>query len=103
MTAARFQATPGLVEVCRRWRIARLEIFGSALRADFGPASDIDLLVTFERDARLSWEQEDQLRQELERVLGRRVDLLPRSVIERSRNPFRRRSILGGAATLYAA
>ena len=87
---------------CRRWRIVRLEVFGSALREDFGPRSDIDFLYTFAREARWGLDFMDAW-DELERIVGRQVDLLSRQVVERSTNPFRRRAILDAAELIYAA
>ncbi len=87
---------------CRRWKIARLDIFGSALRPDFGPASDVDFLYTLAPDARWGWEFTDAA-DELARLLGRAVDLVSRRAIERSHNPFRRQEILSTARPVYVA
>ena len=86
---------------CHRWRISSLELFGSALRDDFGPDSDVDLLVTSEPDAPWSLFDFVQMESELEAVLGRPVDLVERTSIERSDNWIRRRAILGSAEPLY--
>ncbi len=91
-----------LAALCQRWGIARLECFGSVLRDDFRPDSDIDLLVTFAPGVQPGFEFFD-LKDELERLFGRRVDLLSRKAVEASRNPYRRRGILLGAETLHAA
>ena len=88
---------------CYRWRIISLELFGSALRDDFGPNSDVDLLVTFEPDAPWSLFDFVQMESELEAVLGRPVDLVERTSIERSDNWIRRRAILGSAEPLYGS
>lgn len=92
-----------LAAFCRRWQIADVALFGSALRDDFGPASDVDLLVTFAPEAR--WSLLDLVRAEYELadLLGRDVDLVERSVVEQSPNWIRRREILGSARTIYAA
>jgi uncharacterized protein len=92
-----------LAEFCRHWRILRLEVFGSALREDFRDGSDVDLLVTFDADARWSLVDHAQMENELIRLLGREVDLVTRRSVERSLNSIRRREILGTARTLYAA
>lgn len=87
-------------EVCRRWQVRELAVFGSVLTDAFGSDSDIDLLVTFDDEA--AWDLWDliDMRQELSELLGREVDL----VEERSlRNPFRRRSILRSKRVIYAA
>lgn len=88
---------------CRRWRITELELFGSVLRDDFGPESDVDFLVTFAPDA--EWTLFDMVRmdRELERIVGRRVDLITRRTVERSENWIRRRSILETARPYYVS
>ncbi|MDW8325850.1 MAG: nucleotidyltransferase family protein [Anaerolineales bacterium] len=95
-------STAVLREFCQRWRVKELALFGSILRDDFGPDSDVDLLVTFAPEA--DWGLLDHVRmeQELEALLGRRVDLLSRRAVERSTNPIRRRQILESARAIYA-
>ena len=88
---------------CRRWKIRVLSIFGSALRDDFGPASDVDVLVTFELSADWSLFDHMQMKEELEVLLGRKVDLVNRRAIERSPNWIRRDAILNSAETVYVA
>lgn len=86
--------------LCRKWKVRELSLFGSVLRDDFGPESDVDLLVTFANDA--PWDLWDllDLRSELKGIFGREIDL----VEERSlRNPYRRRSILSSKHVIYAA
>src|SRR3972149_242706 len=83
-----------IAEVCRRWKITELALFGSVLREDFRPDSDVDVLVTFAPDAKWSLFDHVDMEDELARILGRPVDLVSRRGIERSRNPFRRRAIL---------
>jgi len=63
-------------EFCRKWKITDLALFGSVLRKDFRPESDIDVLVTFEAQARWSLMDVVEMQDELERVLGRKVDLV---------------------------
>ena len=87
---------------CRKWRVARLEVFGSILRDDFGPASDVDFLVTFDPDARWGLEIVD-MAQELAGIMGRRVDLVSRRAIESSDNWLRRKAILQSAETIHVA
>ena len=90
-------------EFCRRWRITELALFGSVLRDDFGPESDIDLLVRFAPDARYTLFDMVSMQEELTRIFGRQVDLVSRRGIEASRNPLRRRAILESAEVIYAA
>lgn len=85
---------------CQRWRIAELALFGSVLREDFSPESDIDVLVTFEPDARWSLFDLVDMRDEIEALLGRSVDLVTRGGL---RNPFRRHEILTSRQVVYAA
>jgi predicted nucleotidyltransferase len=87
---------------CRRHRITRLELFGSALRDDFGPESDLDFLYVLDRPD--AWGLDDRLaaEEELGELLAREVDLVSRSSMEREENPWRRRNILGAARVIYA-
>ena len=87
---------------CEKWRILKLELFGSVLRDDFGPNSDVDVLATFAPDASLSLFDLVDAESELENIFGRPVDLLDRSSVERSENWIRRRRILESAKTIYA-
>ena len=91
-----------LAALCRRFGVTRLDVFGSAARAlDFDAArSDIDLLVEFDRAdlARFL-----DFRDALQALLARPVDLVDRQAINQSRNYIRRRRILAGAETVYAA
>jgi predicted nucleotidyltransferase len=88
---------------CRRWKIAEFALFGSVLRDDFRPDSDVDVLVTFEEDH--GWSLFDLVRMtsELETSLGRRVDLVTRRAVESSPNPHRRSAILRSAEVVHAA
>lgn len=86
---------------CRRWEIAELALFGSALREDFGPDSDVDVLVRFLPEAQHSLFDMVRMQEELEGVFGRKVDLVSRRGIESSRNYLRRRAILDSAEVVY--
>jgi predicted nucleotidyltransferase len=92
-----------LAALCRRYGVARLEVFGSAARgADFNPGySDADFLVTFTPAARNNLETFIDLKDALEGLLGRPVDLIERETVEASRNFIRRRAILNEAETVY--
>lgn len=89
-------------DFCRRWKITQIEAFGSALRDDFRPDSDIDLLVTFEKDAHISVFDIARMQLQMERIIGRPVDVVERAAIEQSHNPFRRHSILTTAKVVYS-
>ncbi|MEO7992777.1 MAG: nucleotidyltransferase domain-containing protein [bacterium] len=91
-----------LAELCRKWKIARLEAFGSVLREDFSPESDFDFLYTWAPDARWGL-QYVHMKADFEAVLGRRVDLVNRPQIERHWNWPLRRSILAQTELIYAA
>lgn len=86
--------------LCRRYRVRRLGVFGSAARGDATGASDVDLLVEFEKEAQTSLFDMVHLREELSRLFGRKVDLATPAILE---NPYRRRSVLKDLRELYAA
>jgi hypothetical protein len=89
-----------LAEFCRKWKVTELALFGSILRDDFGPDSDIDVLVTFQPQAAWSlWDLVD-MRDELQELFGRDVDLIEKEAL---RNPFRRHEILKNYRVVYAA
>ncbi|MFO7742527.1 MAG: nucleotidyltransferase domain-containing protein [Anaerolineae bacterium] len=92
-----------LTDFCRRWKVSEMAVFGSALREDFGPNSDVDVLVSFEDDARWTLFDLVRMEQELEALVRRPVDLVPRVAVEQSENYIRRKSILDNAAVIYAA
>jgi predicted nucleotidyltransferase len=85
---------------CQKWRVVELALFGSVLRDDFGPDSDIDILISFQPDAPWSlWDLFD-IRQELQEMFGREVDLVEKGAL---RNPFRKHEILHNHEVVYAA
>jgi hypothetical protein len=92
-----------LEEFCRRWKITELALFGSVLRDDFRPDSDVDVLVSFAEDARWGLFDMGHMEEELRGLFGRRVDLITRRSVEESRNYIRRRDILDGLEVLIAA
>ena len=85
---------------CRRWRIQELALFGSVLRNDFRPDSDVDVLVSFEPEAPWTLWDLSRMRAELKEIFGREVDLVEKKAL---RNPFRRRAILADQRVIYAA
>lgn len=86
---------------CRKWMITRLDLFGSVLRDDFRPDSDVDFLVSFDPASR--WSLFDLVAMELEltEIVGRKVDLVTRDGVERSENWIRRKAILESARPYY--
>ena len=88
---------------CKKWQILELALFGSALRDDFRPDSDLDFLVSFSPN--VSWGLLDHvaMERELAEIVGRPVDLVSRKAVERSHNWIRRKAILESAQVLYAA
>ncbi len=92
-----------IADFCRRWKVTELALFGSVLRADFGPDSDVDVLVSFAADAHWSLFDLVRMQDELKAILGREVDLLERTAVEQSENYIRRKSILSNIEVVYAA
>lgn len=87
----------GLEDLCQRWQIQELALFGAILRPDFNESSDIDMLVTFAEDARWGLLDHEQIRQELTHLFGRKVDLVSKRAVEKSHNQLRRQEILESA------
>jgi len=92
-----------IADFCRRWKIVEFALFGSALRDDFGPDSDVDVMVAFAADAQWGLFDLVNMKQELEEIFGQEVDLVSRRGIEASRNYIRRKAILNSAEVIYAA
>ena len=89
-----------IAEFCRRNHIRRLAFFGSVLRDDFTPESDVDVLVVFQDDAERDLFDHMKAEEELKQIFGRDVDLVEKRAI---RNPFRRHHILSNCEVIYAA
>lgn len=92
-----------LISFCQKWKIAEFSIFGSVLRSDFRPDSDIDVLVSFAPDAHPTLYDMARMQDELETIFGREVDLISKRGIETSQNFIRRKAILESAKVIYAA
>ena len=88
--------------LCERHAVARLELFGSQAAGLARDDSDVDFLVEFLPNTKAGLLEMDGLKEDLEQSLGRPVDLLTRAAVKRSRNPYRRRSILADPLTVYA-
>jgi predicted nucleotidyltransferase len=87
-------------EFCKRWSITEFSVFGSVLREDFRPDSDIDVLVTIDPNAEIGLFELIDMKLELEKIFKRPVDLVEK---EGLRNPYRRQEILRNAQVVYAA
>ncbi|HUT73382.1 MAG TPA: nucleotidyltransferase family protein [Armatimonadota bacterium] len=85
---------------CRKWRVKELAVFGSALRDDFAPDSDVDVLVEFAPDHGLSLYDWVDMIEELQVIFGRKVDLVAEGGLK---DPFRRGEILRTAEVIYAS
>lgn len=88
---------------CKRWKVTELALFGSVLRDDFGPESDVDVLVRFESEHTPGLFGIVRMERELSELFGRQVDLVTRGAVENSRNYIRRKAILNSAQVVYAA
>jgi predicted nucleotidyltransferase len=84
---------------CKRWKISEFSLFGSVLREDFRPDSDVDVLVSFMQEAKWSLWDLIEMQEQLEKMFGRKVDLVEKEAL---RNPYRRHSILNGREIFYA-
>ncbi len=88
---------------CQKWKITELALFGSVLREDFRPDSDVDVLVTFSPDSDWGVDHLLDMKEELEALFGRAVDLVEKRLVEESRNYIRRKHILSHMEAVYAA
>jgi predicted nucleotidyltransferase len=89
-----------LADFCQRWKITEFALFGSVLRDDFRPDSDVDVLVSFAADAQWGLFELVEMEDELKTLFGRDVDIVERDGL---RNPFRRRSILSSMEVVYGS
>ncbi len=92
-----------VADVCRKWQVTEFAQFDSVLRDDFGPDSDVDVLVSFAPDVRYSLFDLVHMDDELREMFGRDVDLVTRRAVERSMNTWRRQVILGSLAHVAPA
>lgn len=95
------QISPEQIEAfCRKWKIREFALFGSVLRDDFRPDSDVDVLVEFEPDARVSLFDFVRMQDELSVVFGREVDLVEKGAV---RNPFVKNHIRHNRQVVFRA
>jgi hypothetical protein len=89
-----------IASFCDRWKITEFALFGSILRDDFRPDSDVDVLVSFAPDAKWSLWNIVEMKEELKTLFGREVDFVEKAPLK---NPFRRYEILSTKQVIYAA
>jgi uncharacterized protein len=90
-------------EFCRRWKIIEFSLFGSVLRDDFRPDSDVDVLLTFSSDSHWRYYHILDMKDELKEIFGREVDVVEKRLVEKSENYVRRKHILSNLETVYVA
>ncbi len=91
-----------IADFCRRWKVTEFALFGSVLRDDFGPESDVDVLVSFAPEARHTLFDLVHMEDALGEIFGRKVDLVTRRAVERA-NAWSREAILGSLAHVALA
>mgnify|MGYP001560233153 FL=1 len=92
-----------IADFCRKWKVHEFALFGSVLRDDFRPDSDVDVLVDFKPDARRSLYDIGTMVDDLQNIFGRKVDLLTKKAVEQSRNYIRRKEILSSVEVVYVS
>jgi len=90
----------GIADFCKRWKVKEFSIFGSILREDFKPDSDVDVLLSFNEDAQWGLFEFVDMKEELKKIFGREVDIIEKEALK---NPFRQREILRARKVIYAA
>ena len=91
--------THALMDICKQHQVRELALFGSAVRGELRPDSDLDILVDFEPEARIGFMTLGRMARELSELLGRRVDLVPKEGLK----PAIRAAVLAEAEALFAA
>ena len=91
-----------VTEFCHKWQVTEFTLFGSVLRDDFRPDSDIDIMVEFDPAACPTFSTLDRMEAELKIIFNRDIDLITRQGIASSRNYLRRHEILSSAQVIYA-
>ena len=89
-----------IVSICKKYRITELSIFGSSIRDDFTPKSDIDILVSFDQNSGISLFDIMELEKEFSMILNREVDVVEKEYLK---NPIRKNKILSTREIIYAA
>jgi predicted nucleotidyltransferase len=97
----RISASPEQITAfCHQWKIIEFALFGSILRDDFHPNSDIDVLLTFAPEQWLTWDNWQTMQAGIETLFKRKVDLVSKKYLK---NPYRRHEILNTCQVIYAA
>jgi predicted nucleotidyltransferase len=91
-----------IAEFCHKWQLTEFALFGSVLRDDFRPNSDIDVMVQFHPNTHPTFLTLELMETELKTIFHRDVDLITRQGIETSRNYLRRHEILSSVQVIYA-
>jgi len=92
-----------IADFCKRWQISEFALFGSVLRPDFSPESDVDILISFLPDAHITLFDMARMQAELQTIFKREVDLISKRGVENSRNYLRRKNILNSAQVIHVA
>lgn len=91
-----------IAQLCRKYGVAQLALFGSALREDFHAGSDVDFLVRFRNNDYGPWMSKVmELEEDLSALFNRKVDVVSWAGIEQSRNAIRRNAVLESAQVIY--
>ena len=91
--------TESIKALCQRYQVHELALFGSAVRGDFNPTSDVDVLVEFAPEAQVGFITLSRMQRELSAILHCRVDLVPKNGLK----PKIREAVLSSAQVVYAA
>jgi predicted nucleotidyltransferase len=91
-----------IARFCRNWQICEFSLFGSALRDDFGPESDLDILITFNESSEWGLLDHVQMQLDLQSLLGRKVDLISQRAVAQSQNQILREEILRTAKIIFS-
>ena len=90
-----------LEKVCQQWQIVEMSLFGSVLRDDFNAKSDIDILVSFADNARVTFFDLEVIEEQLIKLFNRPVDVVTKRAIEQSHNWIRKKNILENSRVIY--
>lgn len=92
-----------IADFCKRWNVSEFALFGSVLRPDFRPDSDVDIMLSFLPDAHITLFDMARMQEELQDIFKREVDLLSKRGVEHSRNYLRRKNILNSMQVIHVA